>query len=118
MLQRLIVLAANGAPRRFTAWGTSPPARGHLQGDFKSPSERPLTGILGAADWSSAQTENGAEQPFLKPPGKGPTDPAPPRGAVSAGKPQSHRLFRSVLAAASGIFRFYPFATEINMSAG
>ena len=119
MLQRLIVLCRQRGAEAIYCLGNLTTGRGtSSKAILKALRKDYLTGILGAADWSSAQTENGAEQPFLNPREKDQLIQLPHVVQFQLGSRKAIAFFGQYLQQLPGYSDFDPFATEINMVCG
>jgi uncharacterized protein (TIGR03905 family) len=88
------------------------------QAIFRALRKEQLTGILGEADWRSAQAESGAEPPFLKTREKDLLIRLPHVAQFQLGIRKAVAFFGEYLQRLPGYSDFDPFALEINMACG
>jgi uncharacterized protein (TIGR03905 family) len=118
MIQRLIVLCRQRAVEAIYCLGNLTGRGASSKAIFKALRKDYVTGILGAADWSSAQTASGGEQPFLNTQEKDQLIQLPHVVQFQLGSWKAVAFFGQYLQQLPGYSDFDPFAIEINMVCG
>jgi uncharacterized protein (TIGR03905 family) len=117
-VQRLIARCRQRGAEAIYCLGNLTGRGGSSTAIFKALRKGQLTGTLGEADWSRAQTEGGAEQSFLKTRHKDLLIQLPRVAQFQLGHRKAVAFFGQYLQRLPGYSDFDPFALEINMVCG
>jgi uncharacterized protein (TIGR03905 family) len=118
MIQRLIALCRQRGAEAIYCLGNLTGKGASSKAIFSALRKGQLTGILGAADWSRAQTESGAEQPFFNIKEMDQLIQLPHVVQFQLGSRKAVAFFGQYLQQLPGYSDFDPFAIEINMVCG